>query len=61
MAVQNGLEIAYNELVNREGQSMPQTQQLILNSRPMGYSATRVMAWETLTHANVGWAGMPGH
>jgi hypothetical protein len=57
--VQSGLEIAYNEFANREGLSLPQTQQLVLANRPLNYNATRVIAWQTLTHANVGSAGIP--
>ncbi len=49
-----GWEIGYNEFVNREGMSMPNTLALLNANRPMGYDGTRQSAWETLTHAGVG-------
>jgi hypothetical protein len=57
--VQPGWEIAYNEFVNRDGISMPLTTTLINANRPLGFSVTRHMAWETLTHAGVGLNGVP--
>jgi hypothetical protein len=50
-------EIAYNHYANRAGYSLPQTRQVVEANRPMGASAHKV--WETLTHANVGTAGLP--
>src|SRR5581483_4569822 len=49
-----GWEIGYNEFVNREGMSMPNTLALLNANRPMAYDGTRQSAWETLTHAGVG-------
>jgi chitodextrinase len=49
-----GWEIGYNEFVNREGLSMPNTLALLTANRPMTYDGTHQSAWETLTHAGVG-------
>lgn len=45
-------EIAFNHFVNRKGERLPQTEQLLTAIRPTGSS--HHMAWETLTHAGVG-------
>jgi hypothetical protein len=51
-------EIAYNEFHDRLGMSLPQTEQLIAKKvRPAG--ANHHMAWETLTHAELGNRGLP--
>jgi hypothetical protein len=49
-------EIAYNHYATRLGLPMPFTKQLIDMRRPMGLSY--FVAWETLTHAESGWAGL---
>jgi hypothetical protein len=49
-------EIAHNALVNRLGMSLPQTTKLVQQRRPSG--ADHHMQWETLTHADVGNAGI---
>jgi hypothetical protein len=50
-------EIGYNEYVNRDGMSLPNTKQLILKNRPTG-GGTQHIAWESLTHAEVGRVGI---
>jgi hypothetical protein len=51
-------EIAYNEFHDRLGMSLPQTEQLIAKKvRPA--AANHHMAWETLTHAELGSHGLP--
>jgi hypothetical protein len=50
------MEICYNHFHNRMGISMPQTAQQIAAHRPTG--ANYFLAWETLTHAQVGWIGL---
>jgi hypothetical protein len=60
-AVQPTWEIGYNALVARLGLSMPFTRQLIgrYRSPPSGWvGATHHMAWETLTHGDVGSVGL---
>jgi hypothetical protein len=49
-------EIGYNHFVTRLGGTMPQTETLTMKVRPTG--ADHHMAWETLTHGNIGWAGL---
>lgn len=49
-------EIAYNAYANVLHQSLPETKKLIENNRPFG--ATHHMVWETLTHAEIGAAGL---
>jgi hypothetical protein len=49
-------EILYNEYANVRGQAMPETSKLVLANRPTG--ATHHMAWETLTHAEIGDVGL---
>jgi hypothetical protein len=49
-------EILYNEYANVRGQAMPETLKLVLANRPT--SATHHMAWETLTHGDIGAAGL---
>jgi hypothetical protein len=50
-------EIAYNYFGNARGYDLPQTKQLAESIRPSG--ADHHMVWETLTHANIGAAGLP--
>src|SRR5262245_5926220 len=50
------MEIAYNHFHNRLGMNMPQTAQQIAAKRPTG--ANYFLAWESLTHAQVGWIGL---
>ncbi len=50
-------EIGYNEYANRDGMSLPNTKQLILKNRPTG-GGTQHIAWESLTHAEVGNVGI---
>eukprot|EP00029_Vermamoeba_vermiformis_P004534 TRINITY_DN1507_c0_g1_i1.p1 TRINITY_DN1507_c0_g1~~TRINITY_DN1507_c0_g1_i1.p1 ORF type:complete len:218 (-),score=48.68 TRINITY_DN1507_c0_g1_i1:183-836(-) len=53
-------EIGYNHLVNRLGYSLPQTATLLTRFRANGPAFTDLMmAWDTLTHAGTGWAGLP--
>jgi hypothetical protein len=49
-------EIGFNHFATRLGFSMPQTEQLTLGVRPT--SSDHHMAWETLTHGSIGWAGL---
>ncbi len=49
-------EIVYNEYANIRGQAMPETLKLLQKNRPMG--ATHHMVWETLTHGDIGKAGL---
>ncbi|HEY3667108.1 MAG TPA: alginate lyase family protein [Polyangiaceae bacterium] len=49
-------EIGYNAYANVLGQALPTTQTLIKSIRPTG--ATHHMAWETLTHGDIGNAGL---
>jgi len=49
-------EIGYNAEANVLGASLPQTLQLVQKIRPT--DATHHMAWETLTHANIGAIGL---
>jgi hypothetical protein len=52
----NTWEIAYNNYANRAGMSLPETAALVARIRPVGVSL--FMAWESLTHAEVGSAGL---
>ncbi len=49
-------EIGYNALFGRAGLDLPETKKLLPTIRPTG--ATHHMAWETLTHAGIGKAGL---
>jgi hypothetical protein len=49
-------EIGYNAYANVLGQPLPQTQKLVGTIRPTG--ATHHMVWETLTHGDIGGAGL---
>jgi hypothetical protein len=50
-------EIAYNHFQNRLGLALPLTKTLLETSvRPSG--SNYFIAWETLTHADVGWTGI---
>lgn len=49
-------EIGYNAYANVLGHALPQTDQLIGTIRPTG--ATHHMVWETLTHGDIGAAGL---
>ncbi len=50
-------EIAYNEYHNRLGYDLPKMAAVLPTIRPTGVNHD--MAWETLTHAGVGAAGLP--
>ena len=50
-------EIAYNHYHNRIGRDLPKMREVVLHNRPTGVN--HHMAWETLTHAEVGAAGLP--
>jgi hypothetical protein len=50
-------EVAYNEYANRLGMPLPNTKALIAKIRPTGED--HHMIWETLTHAEIGGAGVP--
>ena len=50
-------EIAYNEYHNRLGYSLPKLAAVLPTIRPTGVN--HQMAWETLTHADVGAVGLP--
>jgi hypothetical protein len=49
-------EIGYNEYANREGITLSNTSRLVTMNRPTGED--HHMVWETLTHAEVGSAGI---
>ena len=50
-------EIAYNHYHNRMGQELPKMGAVLERNRPTGVN--HHMAWETLTHAQVGSVGLP--
>jgi hypothetical protein len=50
-------EIAYNHYHNRLGLDLPKMGAVIAHNRPTGVN--HQMAWETLTHAEVGDIGLP--
>jgi hypothetical protein len=50
-------EIAYNHFHNRLGRSLPKMAAVLPTNRPTGVN--HHMAWETLTHAEVGDVGLP--
>jgi hypothetical protein len=50
-------EIAYNEFHTRLGMSLPKMAAVIAQSRPTGVN--HHMAWETLTHGDIGAVGLP--
>lgn len=50
-------EIAYNHYHNRMGVDLPKMAAVLARIRPTGVN--HQMAWETLTHAEVGDAGLP--
>jgi hypothetical protein len=50
-------EIAFNHFHNRLGLPLPKTQAFLPTNRPTGWN--HQMAWETLTHAQVGDVGLP--
>jgi alginate lyase len=50
-------EIAYNEYHNRLGYNLPKMAAVLPTNRPTGVNHD--MAWETLTHAEVGAVGLP--
>jgi hypothetical protein len=50
-------EIAYNHFHNRLGISLPKMGAVLPGNRPTGVNHN--MAWETLTHAEVGAVGLP--
>jgi hypothetical protein len=49
-------EIAYNEFANRLGMSLPHTKNVVAKIRPT--AGNHHMAWESMTHAEVGWSGL---
>jgi hypothetical protein len=49
-------EIGYNAYAGRHGVTLPQTQKVVAAVRPTGIN--HMMVWETLTHAEVGAAGL---
>jgi hypothetical protein len=49
-------EIAYNHYHNRKGLALPKMAAVIIKNRPTGVN--HHMAWETLTHADVGTVGL---
>jgi len=49
-------EIGYNEFANRLGLSLPHTKNVVAKIRPT--QGDHHMAWESMTHAEVGWAGL---
>lgn len=53
-------EIGYNHYANRKGISMPQTKKVVEAFQAAGGTGTsrQMMAWETLTHAQSGTAGL---
>jgi hypothetical protein len=51
-------EIAYNHFHNRLGVSLPKMAAVLPTNRPTGVN--HHMAWETLTHADMGAVGLPG-
>jgi hypothetical protein len=51
-------EIAYNEYHNRLGFDLPKMAAVLPKNRPTGVNQHN-MAWETLTHAEVGAVGLP--
>jgi hypothetical protein len=50
-------EIAYNHFHNRLGQNLPKMAAVLPTNRPTGVN--HHMAWETLTHGDVGAVGLP--
>lgn len=56
-ALQPTWEIAFNHFHNRMGYALPKMAAVIPRNRPTG--ANHHMAWETLTHAEVGAVGLP--
>jgi hypothetical protein len=50
-------EIAYNEYHNRMGYNLPKMAAVLARIRPTGVN--HQMAWETLSHADVGAVGLP--
>jgi hypothetical protein len=49
-------DIGYNAYANVLGVPLPETKKLVESLRPTG--ATHHMAWETLTHGDIGKAGL---
>jgi hypothetical protein len=49
-------EIAYNHFANRLGKSLPHTKNLVMKIRPT--AGDHHMTWESMSHAQVGWAGL---
>lgn len=56
-SLQQTWEIAYNEYHNRLGNDLPKMAAVIAKIRPTG--TNHHMAWETLTHAEIGPIGLP--
>ncbi|MBI5766486.1 MAG: alginate lyase family protein [Verrucomicrobia bacterium] len=57
MALQPTWEIAYNHFHHRLGQSLPRMARVLPTNRPTGADLNH-MVWETLTHGDVGAAGV---
>jgi hypothetical protein len=51
-------EVAYNHYKNRMGIELPLTRRLIVEKARAIDPTYKHMSWETLTHADVGWAGL---
>jgi hypothetical protein len=58
LRVLNTWQIAYNHYQTRAGQSLPLTLRLITEKARAIDPTYKHMSWETLTHADVGWAGL---
>src|SRR5688572_13119031 len=58
LRVLNTWQIAFNHYKDRAGQALPLTERLILEKARAIDPTYKHMAWETLTHAGVGWVGL---
>jgi len=56
-ALQPTWEIAYNHFHNRMGLKLPKMATVLPGNRPTGVN--HHLAWETLTHAEIGNIGLP--
>ena len=56
-ALQPTWEIAYNHFHDRLGHALPKMAAVLPTNRPTGVN--HHMAWETLTHGNIGAVGLP--
>jgi hypothetical protein len=55
--LQETWDIAYNQYHNRMGRDLPKMGAVLPRVRPTG--ANHQMAWETLTHGDIGSVGLP--